>query len=141
MQLVDTHGGQVIVAIDSQRKAGKTTFLVLQKRNDKYRVTKQGPLDTQEFRNALWSSELVDADEDGYQEVLFSGRESSEGRSQRRFTLFVPNDVRTYSMMTSGESTSKGTPKITWSSNATGTEAAAYRTALRQKARALVAKK
>jgi serine/threonine protein kinase len=141
VQIVDTDEGQVIIAIDSQRRASKTTFLVIQKRAEKYRVTKQGPLDTKDFKSAIWTSEVVDADEDGYQEVLFSGRDAPESRNHRRFTLYVPNDIRTYSMMTTGETTAKGAPRIIWSVNASGTEAAAYRTALRQKAKTLVAKK
>ena len=52
--------------------------------------------------------------------------------------LFVPNDKRTYSMQMTGETTPRGTPRIQWLSNAAGTDAAAYRTALRQKARAIV---
>jgi hypothetical protein len=40
-----------------------------------------------------------------------------------------------------GETTPRGTPRIQWLSNAAGTDAAAYRTTLRQKARTLVAKK
>jgi hypothetical protein len=81
---------------------------------------------------------LTDADEDGYQEVIFSGKDSKESRTKRRLVLFVPNDKRTYSMFMTGETTQSGTPKISWLSNAAGTDAAAYRTALRQKARSLV---
>jgi hypothetical protein len=40
-----------------------------------------------------------------------------------------------------GETTARGTPRIQWLSNAASTDAAAYRIALRQKARAIVAKK
>jgi serine/threonine protein kinase len=141
VQLLDTDSGQAIVAVDSQRKAGTTNFLVIQKRNEKYRVTAQGPLDVKGFRRAAWVSELIDADEDGYQEVLFSGRDSEEGRKLRRLSIFVPNDNRTFSMMMTGETTAKGTPRINWASNAAGTDAAAYRTALRQKAKTIVAKK
>jgi len=73
--------------------------------------------------------------------VIFSGRDSDEVRGQRRFILFVPEDNRTYSMLTNGDTTARGTPRITWLSNAAGTDAAPYRTALRQKAKQLVAKK
>lgn len=139
--IVDTDAGPAIVAIDSQRRSGKTTFLLLEKRNGKYRVSAQQPLDGAGFRHANWSAEVVDADEDGFQELLFSGKDSSEGRSLRRLILFVPNDRRTYSMQMTGETTAQGTPRIQWLLNATGTDAAAYRTALRQKARAIVSKK
>jgi hypothetical protein len=139
--IVDTDNGPAIVAINPQRKAGKTSFLLIEKRNGKYRVTTQQPLDANGFRHASWSAELVDADEDGFQELLFTGKDSSEARNLRRLTLFVPNDKHTYSMQMTGETTARGTPRIEWLSNAAGTDAAAYRTALRQKAKAIVSKK
>jgi len=141
VQVVDTDEGQAIVAINNRRKEGKTSFFVLKRWNEKFRVSAKGALDTEGFSKAAWSTELVDADEDGYPEVIFSGRDSDEVRGQRRFILFVPEDNRTYSMLTNGDTTARGTPRITWLSNAAGTDAAPYRTALRQKAKQLVAKK
>jgi hypothetical protein len=141
MEIVETDAGPAIVAINNQRKSGTSSFVLLQKRDGKYRISSQGRLDTEGFSHASWSAELVDADEDGYQEMLFSGKDSTENRSLRRLILFVPNDKRTYSMQMTGETTARGTPRIQWLSNAAGTDAAAYRTTLRQKARAIVAKK
>jgi len=140
LEIVDTNSGPAIVFVNNQRKAGKSNFMVLQRRDSKYRVTVQGKLDTEGFSHATWGSELVDADEDGYPELLFSGKDSSENRKLRRMIIFVPNDKRTYSMQMTGETTPRGTPRIQWLSNAAGTDAAPYRTALRQKARMLVAK-
>ena len=141
VEIVDTDGGQAIVAVSIKRKLGKTSFFVLEKRNDRYQIVAQGALDTDGFSHASWSTEQVDADEDGYPEVIFTGKDSEESLMQRRLTLYVPNDNRTYSMLMNGETTPRGTPRITWLSNAAGTNAAAYRTALRQKARAIVAKR
>ena len=141
LEIVETDSGPAIVVVNNQRKAGTTTFLLLQKVGGKYRLSTQGKLDTFGFSHASWSTELVDADEDGYPELLFVGKDSSESRNLRRLILFVPNDRRTYSMQMTGETSPRGTPRIQWLSNAAGTDAAAYRTALRQKARALVAKK
>jgi serine/threonine protein kinase len=141
VQLVDTDAGQAIVAVNNQRKTGKTNFFVLEKRKNRFRISTQGALDTEGFRRATWSTELVDADEDGYPEVIFSGKDSDESRTQRRLILFVPNEKRTYSMLMNGDTTPRGTPRITWLSNAAGTNAAPYRTALRQKARAIVGKR
>ena len=141
LEIVDTETGPAIVAINNQRKTGKTNFMVLHLRDGKFRITAQGKLDTEGFTHANWSSEIVDADEDGYQELLFSGKDSSESKNLRRLVLFVPNDKRTYSAQMTGETTSRGTPRIQWLSNAAGTDAAPYRTALRQKARAIVTKK
>jgi hypothetical protein len=141
LEIVDTESGPAIVVVNNQRKTGNTNFLVLQKRDGKYRLTAQGRLDTEGFSHASWNAELVDADEDGYQELLFSGKDSSENRNLRRLMLFVPNSKRTYSMQMTGETTPRGTPRIQWLANAAGTDAAAYRSALRQKARSIVAKK
>ena len=141
LEILDTDSGPAIVFVNNQRKAGTTNFLVLQRRDSKFRVTVQGKLDTEGFSHASWISELVDADEDGYAELLFTGKGSSESRTLRRMVLFVPNDKRTYSMQMTGETTPRGTPRIQWLANAAGTDAAPYRTALRQKARTLVTKK
>src|SRR5215510_4003705 len=141
VQIVDTDSGPAIVAVNNERKAGKTTYFALAKRNNKYRVIAQGPLDLVGFRGALWSSETVDAEDDGYQDVLFNGRDAKDSRTQRQLVLFVPNDLRTYTMRMSGETTANGTPRITWLANAAGIDAAPYRTLLRQKAKGLVAKR
>jgi len=141
LEILDTDSGPAIVFVNNQRKAGTTNFMLLKRRDGKYRLSAQGKLDTEGFSHATWGAELVDADEDGYPELLFSGKDSSENRTLRRLILFVPNDKRTYSMQMTGETTPRGTPRIQWLSNAAGTDAAPYRTALRQKARALVAKK
>ena len=128
------------MVVNNLRKAGATNFLVLQKRAGKFRLAVQGRLDAEGFSHASWSSELVDADDDGFPELLFTGKDSNEGRNLRRLVLFVPNDKRTYSMQLTGETTPRGTPRIQWLSNAAGADAAAYRTALRQKARSMIRK-
>jgi predicted Ser/Thr protein kinase len=140
LEIVDTESGPAIVAINNQRKAGTTNYLLLQKRDGKFRLSAQGRLDTKDFSHANWNAELVDADEDGYQELLFTGKDSSESRNLRRLILFVPNDKRTYSAQMTGEITPRGTPRIQWLSNAAGADAAVYRTALRQKARSMIKK-
>ena len=141
LEIVDTDSGPAIVVINNQRKTGNSNFLLLQKRDGKFRLTAQGRLDTESFKHASWTSELVDADEDGFQELLFIGTDSSEKKNLRRLILFVPNDKRTYSAQLTGRATARGTPQIQWLSNAAGIDAAPYRTALRKKARAIVGKK
>ena len=136
VRIVDTDAGQAIVAIGNQRQSG-TRFFILEKRKGKYRISAKGLLDIENFRRASWTSEVVDADEDGYEEVLFLGKDL-QNRMRRHLVLHVPNDNRTYSMMMTGETTTSGTPRIIWLANAAGTDAAAYRTALRKKARSLI---
>jgi serine/threonine protein kinase len=138
LEIVDTDSGPAIVVVNSQRKAGTTNFLLLKRRDGKFQISAQGRLDAKGFSHASWSSELVDADEDGFPELLFTGKNSSEDRNLRRIVLFVPNDKRTYSMQMTGETTPRGTPRIQWLSNAAGADAAVYRTTLRQKARLMI---
>ncbi|HWF88513.1 MAG TPA: hypothetical protein VN659_06740, partial [Pyrinomonadaceae bacterium] len=140
LEIVDTDLGPAIVAINNQRKAGTTNYVLLQKRDGKFRLSAQGRLDTEGFSHANWNAELVDADEDGFPELMFSGKDSSESRNLRRLILFVPNDKRTYSAQMTGETTPRGTPRIQWLTNAAGADAAVYRTALRQKARSMIKK-
>ena len=137
VQIVDTDAGRAIVAIDNARQSGYTSFFVLEKRTNRYRITSKGRLDIEGFRRANWTSEVCDADEDGYEEVMFLGKDL-QYRLKRHLVLHVPNDNRTYSMVMTGDSTPNGTPRITWLSNAAGTDAAAYRTALRKRARTLL---
>src|SRR4029078_2309272 len=99
VEIVDTDGGQAIVAVSIKRKLGKTSIFVLEKRNDKYQIIAQGALDANGFSHASGSTEQVDADEDGYTEVIFSGKDSEESLVQRRLMLYVPNDDRMYSML------------------------------------------
>lgn len=141
MELIETDAGPAIVAVNNQRRAGTSSFVLLEQRGGKYALSAQGRLDNLGFTHASWSAELLDADEDGYQELIFSGKDPSQSRNLRRLILFVPNEKRTYSMQMTGETTASGTPRIQWLSNAAGTDAAPYRTALRQKARAIVSKK
>ena len=138
LEIVETDAGLAIVAIHEARRSGTTHFFVMEKRGGKFRVARRGPLDAQGFHNAVWTAETIDADEDGYPEVLFVGSDSSDRRYTRRLILYVPNDRRSYSMLLTGEVTPRGTPRIIWSANFATSDAAPYRTMLRQRARTLL---
>jgi serine/threonine protein kinase len=138
LEIVRTNAGLAIVAIHEARRAGSTRFFVMEKLGGKFRVALRSPLDAEGFRHAAWTAETVDADEDGYPEVLFLGSNSRNRRYERRLVLYIPNERRSYSMLLTGEVTSRGTPRIIWSANAARTDAAPYRTLLRQRARTLL---
>lgn len=137
VHIVETDSGRAIVAFNSNRQSRAANFFVLEKRRGKYRISSKGPLDIAGFRRASWTSELVDADQDGFYEVLFIGKDLNNP-SKRHLVLHVPNDAKTYSMLMTGETTPSGTPRIVWLANAAGADAAAYRAALRTKARSLL---
>jgi len=52
LEIVETDEGPAIVAINNQRRAGTSSFILLQKRDGKYRLATQGKLDTQGFSHA-----------------------------------------------------------------------------------------
>jgi serine/threonine protein kinase len=139
LQVVNTESGPAIVAIQEAKKSGSTHFFVMEKRRGSYRVSARGPLDSRDFRHATWASETIDADNDGYPEVLFVGSNARDRRSARHLILYSPTTKRCYSMLLTGEVGAKGIPKIVWSANAGKPEAGPYRTTLRLKARSLLA--
>ncbi|HZE68714.1 MAG TPA: serine/threonine-protein kinase [Pyrinomonadaceae bacterium] len=138
LEIVGTESGPAIVAVQNAKKSGSTHFFVMQKRAGVFRIVARGPLDVEGFRHAAWTTETMDADDDGYPEVLFIGGNSSDRRFARRLILYVPNERRSYGMFLTGEVTSRGTPRIIWSANSARAEAAPYRTMLRLKARTLL---
>jgi serine/threonine protein kinase len=138
LEIVKTNAGPAIVAINEARRAGSTHFFVMEKHAGRFRVAVRSPLDTDGFRHAFWAAEKLDADEDGYPEVLFVGSNSSDRRYARRLIIYVPNDRRSYSMLLTGEVTPRGTPRIIWSANFARSDAAPYRTMLRKRARTLL---
>lgn len=140
LEVVSTEAGPAIVALQEAKRSGSTQFFVMEKRAGKYRIATHGLLDVEGFRHANWTTERLDSDDDGYPEVLFVGSNSSDRPFARRLILYVPNERRSYGMFLTGEVTPRGTPKIIWSANASGVDAAPYRTMLRLKARTLLAK-
>jgi serine/threonine protein kinase len=138
LEIVRTRSGLVIVAIETARRNGSTQFFVMEKRGGKFRVSHRAPLDDDEFRYASWDAETVDADEDGYREVLFVGSNSRDRLYARRVVLYIPSERRSYSMLLTGQVTARGTPRIIWSANVARTDAAPYRALMRQRARTLL---
>jgi hypothetical protein len=138
IQIVETQAGSAIVAIQNAKKSGSSHFFVMVKRDGKFQISNRGPLDADGFRHASWTSEVLDADDDAYPEVIFVGTDSPDRKSARRLVLYTPNDGKSYSMFLTGEVTAKGTPKIIWSPSAGAADAAPYRSALRLRARSLL---
>ncbi len=137
VQVVQTRSGAALVAIDEDRRTGRARFFTLEQRGNSYRVAKRGHLDTAEFSRADWTSERLDPDSDGYQEVLFTGANAKA--AGYRLVLYVPKSRETYSLRveTSGK---RRTLRTVWSDNLLKAGKAPYRNLLRQKANSLLAK-
>jgi predicted Ser/Thr protein kinase len=137
MHLVQTKSGLAMVALSEGRKTGTTHFFALEKRGDAYRVSNRGQLDTTDFRRAYWTSEKVDVDQDGYDEVLFTGTRA-ESLSGYRLVLYVPKTHKTYFLMV--ETKGRRPLRALWSANLLKANQTRYRDLLRQRVNGMLAK-
>lgn len=125
-----------IAAIHDEHENGTTHLFVMQKQGAQFRVTGRAPLDRADFRGARWTFESVDADGDGYEEVLCTGTKTRPSAS--RLVLYVPRTRQSYSLRREADGHGAGRPRTTISANAFQPEAAPYRTLLQQRGRAAI---
>ena len=129
-----TAGGSAVVAIHDESKSGKTHFFVMERRGSGYRVTDRGPLDMPNFRATKWTAEKVDVAGDGRNQILFTGI-SADTHSGFRLVLYDPGTRESYSLRIETDKRTGRTRRMHWSGNTADSRAAAYRVALREKAR------
>ncbi|MGB9181713.1 MAG: serine/threonine-protein kinase [Pyrinomonadaceae bacterium] len=124
-----------IVALKDGHRRGTSHLFVLERVGGKYGVIARAALDAEKFRGALWSVENVDADGDGYDEVLYTGTKPRGRESDCRLVLYVPRTRQTYALRVENGLRGRGPTRTTISSNSLSTSAAPYRTILQQRAR------
>jgi serine/threonine protein kinase len=134
---IDRQQNQAIVAIHDERKEGTTHLFVMENQTGRYRVTSRAPLDTHDFRGATWTAENRDVDGDGFDEVICTGANARGHAGDYRFVLYVPRTRQAYAMRVENGAHNSKQQRITFSSNAQAREAAPYRAALQQRARAI----
>jgi serine/threonine protein kinase len=137
--VMQTAEGPAIIAIQDESRTGKTGFLVLRHRGAGYRLTDRGSLDVSNFSERKWTAETVDTEGDGRNQVLFTG--ISRGVDQQlpgvRVVLYDPRARQSYSLRIEVDPLTGGVQRMHWSSNSSMADAA-YRVALRDKARGLL---
>jgi hypothetical protein len=135
----DRKQNQALIAIQDERRKGGTHLFVMEPRGGRYRVIARTPLDAHNFSGANWTTESQDIDGDGYDEVICTGTNAKGHASDRRLVLYVPRTRLAYSMRVENNWRGSKRPRATFSPNAWTREAAPYRAALEQRARAAVA--
>ncbi len=135
----DRRQNQAVIAIQDERRKGGTHLFVMEPRGGRYRVIARTPLDAHNFSGANWTTESQDIDGDGYDEVICTGTNAKGHTSDRRMVLYVPRTRRAYSMRVENNWRGSKRPRATFSPNVWTREAAPYRAALEQRARAAVA--
>ncbi len=131
--------GSLIAAIHGEKRGGATQLFLLERNGATYRIAGRTTLDSGEFRGAAWSTDSVDADEDGYEEVICTGANPRKPATGYRLVLYVPRKRETYTLrLMSDESRGSKVLRAIWSANALSRKGSAYRAVLQQRGRALV---
>ncbi len=133
---VRTARGQAIVAVHNERIGGTTHLFMLEPRaaGGSYQLTGRAPLDVADFRGANWTTEIVDADSDSYEEILCTGTDARNDPFSRRLVLYVPHTRQIYSLRVGADGREAGAVRVKWSANAGGEGNKAYRAAMRERA-------
>ena len=129
-----TREGPAIAAIREDPSDGTTTLLILERRGgERFRVATRAALDVEKFRRADWTTEVLDIDSDGYDEVLCTG-EHERRRRGRRIVLYAPHARQTYTLQVTPERRRPDTLNAVWSRNVATEAARPFRSTLRQRA-------
>jgi hypothetical protein len=130
----------LIAAIHDEKRAGTTHLFMMERNGAGFRITGRAPLDAGDFRSATWSTDSVDADGDGFEEVVCTGSNPRSPAKGYRLVLYVPRTRETYTLRLMADNT-RGSKilRAIWSPNALSRKGAAYRAALQQRARSLSA--
>jgi hypothetical protein len=137
IQVVQTRNGQAMVALSENRKSGSAHFILLEKRDDAFHVVRRGSLETKVFRRATWNTELVDVNDDGYEEVLFTGTRA-QAFSGYRLVLYAPKNRQQFSVEV--ETKGKNPVRALWSENLMKGNGSVYRRLLTRRANQMLSK-
>lgn len=140
VRVVRVPGGSVIVATHTDEASGANQIYAIERRDAQYRLTARTPLDTFSFRSANWTSEVMDVDGDGYNEVLYKGTDvDGEATGGRRFVLYTPRTRKFYALRVEPNLKRAHTVRIIWSPSALTQTATPFRNALERRVRTLLA--
>ena len=133
IQVLETPAGVAVAAIQYEPR-GAARFLVMGKRGAALRNLVLGHLDTKTFKDAVWSARTLDADGDGYDEVLFTGVDAGARTSRYRYVLYVPKSRKTYVLEFESKRTGGKLLNVAWSKNVLSGNGSVYAKALTARA-------
>jgi serine/threonine protein kinase len=136
-RVLRTVRGTSIAAVrDERQRSGMSQLVLMETRGalGGYRVAARATLDKEGFSGARWTTQVLDTDADGYDEIICTGTDSRDDPFSRRLVLYVPRTRQSYSMRVGLDSREAKAIRVRWSSNAGGDKAKPYRAALRARA-------
>jgi hypothetical protein len=108
-----------IVALNKAKESGATYMFALEKRGSRFMVVKREALDLWDFRSADWKVEQLDLDGDGYDEVVYTGRNAREKNGAVRSVTYVPRRHEAFALRVQPDGPSGGM-RMTVSDNLKG---------------------
>ncbi len=124
-----------IISIHDEHRAGTTHLFMVERAGARFRITGRAPLDVEGFRGASWKAEIMDADGDRSDEVLYTGTGAKGRAAGYRLVLYVPRARAAYWLRIENGPPGGKTLRARWSPNALKRAAAPYRSVLQQHAR------
>ena len=137
IQVVQTKNGQAMVALSENGKRGGAHYVQLERRDDAFHVSKRGSLETKAFKHATWTSERIDVNDDGFDEVLFTGTQAPSF-SGYRLVLYAPKSSQVFSVEV--ETKGKNPVRALWSENLMKGNGSVYRRLLTKRANQMLSK-
>jgi serine/threonine protein kinase len=130
MQIVKTPKDSALVCLHNKIELGKTHMFAVERVNAEspWEISARTALDTPEFHGASWIFEPLDADGDGFEEVIYKGV-TADGM-KHKFLIYVPRTRQSYSIISATDASGKKTNTL--SPNAQVTNGAPFRKALEQ---------
>ena len=129
-----------IVALNRVKESGATYMFALEKRGSRFMVVKREALDLSDFRSADWKVEQLDLDGDGYDEVIYTGRNAKEKTGAVRTVTYVPRKREAFALRVQPDGTNGGI-RMKISDNLKGRSMNFLRRVLEERAREAYGKK
>jgi hypothetical protein len=128
--------GTLIAAVEENRFEGTSRLVILEPKGllGGFRVARTVVLDKEDFNGAKWTTETVDADGDGYDEIVCTGFDARNDSFSRRLVIYSPRANESYAMRVGADNRESGAVRLKWSTNAGAEGAKPFRRALRERA-------
>ena len=132
MQIVKTPKDSALICLHNKIDQGKTHMFAVERVNAEspWEISARTALDSNDFHGASWIFEPLDADGDGFEEVLYKGA-TADGKTHK-FLIYVPRTRQSYWLLSGTDASGKKT--ATFSANSQVANGAPYRKALEQAA-------
>jgi serine/threonine protein kinase len=109
VRTVRGRSGDQIVVMRAAQGSGQAYMFALEKRGDSFAIVKRASLDTADFKSADWKALQLDLDGDGYDEVIYTGKNGKDRTSAVRMVIYDVRRREAYALRAQADSGSGAT--------------------------------